>query len=146
MPRRNERNHRRINDPDALHPKNLPITIHNSIGIILPPHRTRRHAMIPRQPGLFNPRQNIRIRGPGPDLQFRPRGETRRVDELLQAFVDLDAERLFGGRGKGLGVDDGVVGGVGGGEADGAFGDDGEDGGREGYVAACCFLGSVGGD
>lgn len=91
--------------------------------------------MIPRQPRLLHPRQDIGVGTPGADFEFRAGGETGRVDEFLEPFVDLDAEGLFGGGGEGFGVDDGVVGGVGGGEADGAFGGDGEDGGGEGYVA-----------
>lgn len=55
------------------------------------------------------------------DLEFRAGDETSRVDEFLEALVELHAKGLLGGRGKGFGIDDGVVRRVGGGETDGAL-------------------------
>ena len=62
----------------------------------------------------------------------------------MESFEDLDAESLLGGGGESVGVDGGVVGWVGAGETDCAFGDDGEDGGGEGDVGGHCVLGSTG--
>lgn len=79
--------------------------------------------MIPRQPRLLDALQDLSIRGSrwGHNLGFRASGEAGGDDEFLEALVELHTESLFSGGGEGFGVDDGIVGGVGGGEANGAL-------------------------
>ena len=101
--------------------------------------------MIPRQPCLLDPIQNLRICRIRlkPDFHLRPRRQPRRLHDILQAFENLHPERAIRRVGERSGIHDGIVGRVCGFEADGALGHRGGDGGREGHVAAVGFLRTV---
>lgn len=83
--------------------------------------------MIPRETILLDACQNVGVCGSWSNLEFWPRCETSRIDELLESLVYLDSQRLLCGRRKGFRIDNGVVGWIGRPEANRSFGDDCED-------------------